>query len=80
MVNLCLEFGYMAVWCAQNPPRRQQFHVAPAMPVDIKNKKKEERNALYKVSHSCGITCERSESARERRIAQHKSNRQQLAL
>ena len=22
----------MAVWCTQNAPRRQQFHVAPAMP------------------------------------------------
>ena len=24
--------GYMVVWCTQNTPRRQQFHVAPAMP------------------------------------------------
>ena len=31
-------------------------------------------NALYKASHSCRITCERSESARERRIALYKSN------
>ena len=23
---------YMVVWCTQNAPRRQQFHVAPAMP------------------------------------------------
>ena len=32
------------------------------------------KNALYKASHSCKITCERSESARERRIALYKSN------
>ena len=46
-------------------PRRQQFHVAPAMPafkyttsVDI------QKNALSKAGHSCRITCERSESAK----------------
>ena len=31
-------------------------------------------NALWKASHSCRITCERSESARERRTAVHKSS------
>ena len=47
--------------------RRQQFHVAPATPalksttsVDINLKK-----LAIKTSHSCRITCERSESAQE---------------
>ena len=35
------------------------------------------KNALYKASHSCRLTCERSESARERRIALYKSEPQQ---
>ena len=35
------------------------------------------KNALQKASHSCRITCEHSESARERRIALHKSDQQQ---
>ena len=30
------------------------------------------KNALQKASHSCRITCERNESARERRIALYK--------
>jgi len=34
-------------------------------------------NALLKDSHSFRITCERSESARERRIALYKSDQQQ---
>ena len=40
-----------------------------------KKKKKEEEKAI----HSCKITCERSESVRERRIALYKSDQQQLA-
>ena len=32
------------------------------------------KNVLYKAIHSCRITCERSESAQERRIALYKSN------
>ena len=51
-------------------PRRQQFHVAPAMPalkytnsVDIQKKNKKKR--AIKAGHSCIITCERSESAQE---------------
>ena len=35
------------------------------------------KNALYKVIHSCRITCKRSESAGERRIALYKSDQQQ---
>ena len=31
-------------------------------------------NALQKAIHSCRITCERSESARERRLALYKSD------
>jgi len=34
------------------------------------------KNALYKASHSCRITCERSESARERKTALYRSNQQ----
>ena len=35
------------------------------------------KNALYKSVHSCRITCEHSESARERRIVLYKSDQQQ---
>ena len=52
-------------------PRQQQFHVAPAMPelknttsVDIK-KTKQKMHYKKKASHSCSITCERSESVQE---------------
>ena len=39
----------------------------------------QQQNALYmKASQSCGITCERSDSARERRIALCKSDQQSL--
>ena len=38
------------------------------------------KNALEKASHSCRITCERSESARERRIALCKSDQRQQQL
>ena len=33
-----------------------------------------QKRAMKKASHSCGITCERSESARDRRIALYKSD------
>ena len=62
----------MVLWRSQNAPRQQQFHVAP---VDIQKRAVEK---LY--NQSCRrITCERSESARERRIALyiHKSDQQQ---
>ena len=42
----------------------------------IFKKKKQKKNALYKIIHSCRITCERSESARERTIALYKSEQQ----
>ena len=67
MVHGCMVYTELA-------PRRQQFHVAPAMPALsvhhflVKKKK----------SHSCRITCERSESARERRIALYKSDHQSI--
>ena len=35
------------------------------------------KNALYTASHSCTITCESNESARERKIALQKSDQQQ---
>ena len=38
------------------------------------------KNALEKASHPCRITCERSESARERRIALCKSEQRQQQL
>ena len=43
--------------------------------VDIQKKKRRKKKALWKKAvHSCRITCERSESARERRIALYKSD------
>ena len=74
----------MAVWCTQNlhldgnsfmwhqPCQRCKYTTL----VDIQKrakKKKKKKNAI----HSCRITCERSGSARERRIALHKSDQQQ---
>ena len=74
----------MVVWCTQNAPRRQQFHVAPAMPAlyvhhfrgyrETRHKNKKQNK---KTSHSYRITCERNESARERRKALYKSDQQQ---
>ena len=42
-----------------------------------KKEKKKKKRKKKKASHSCRITCERSESARERRIALCKSDQQQ---
>ena len=48
----------MVVWCTQKAPRRQQFHVAPAMPalkyttsVDIKKKNKKKSRYKKLVTH-----------------------------
>ena len=69
----------MVVWCTQNPPRWQQFHVAPAMPVptavDIQKRIIKKKEAA---SHSRRITCKHSESAQDWRIALYKSDQQQL--
>ena len=77
----------MIVWCTSNVRRWQQFHVAPASTcqrckhttsVDIqKCAIKKEKRKEKKASHSCRITCERSESARVRRIVLYKSDQQQ---
>ena len=70
----------MVVWCTQNAPRRQQFHVAPAMPAvstplrwifKKRGIKKEEEELVTRVE------CVYNESARERRIALYKSDQQQ---
>ena len=69
----------MVVWCTQNmrldgsssmwhQPCQRCEHTAA---VDI------QKTHYKKSSHSCKITCERSESARERRIALYKSTQQQ---
>ena len=62
------------VWCTQNAPRRQQLHVKPAMPALIVHHfgRYSKETRYKKTSHSCRITCERSESARERTIVLHK--------
>ena len=66
----------MVVWCTQNLRRDGSSFMWPAMPALsvhhflVKKKKK---------SHSCRITCERSESARERRIALYKSDHQSIS-
>ena len=65
----------MVLWCTENAPRRQQFHVAPAMPALYVHhfggysKQRYKNIKKIKTSHSCRIACERSESARERTIA-----------
>ena len=66
----------------QTDRRRQQFHVAPAMSaLEVRTPprwifKNALLKKLKKASHSCGITCGRSESARDRRIALYKSDQQ----
>ena len=72
----------MVVWCTQNlrrdgssfmrhqPCQRCKY---TATSVDIHKR-------AIKSSHSCRITCERSESARERRIALYKSNHHELFI
>ena len=68
----------IVVWRTQNAPRLQQFHVAPAMSALLSTPLQWIlKNVLQKASHSCRITCKRSESAWEQRIARHKSDQQQ---
>ena len=65
----------MAVWCTQKPPRWQQFQALSVHQFEGYSKTR------YKKLFTHGeITCERSESARERRIALYKSDQQQLQL
>ena len=71
----------MGVWYTQNVPRWQQFHVAPPIVSAVSTPLQWIfKNALYKGSHSCRITCKRSESAREWRIALYKSDQQQKVV
>ena len=69
----------MVVWSTQNAPRWQQFHKAPAMPARKVHHFGGWSKPRYKKKaiHSCRITCEHRESARERRIALDKSDQQQ---
>ena len=63
--------------CIQNPPRWHQFHVAPAMPALQVHHFSGYLKTRYKNRcHSCRITFERSESAREQRIALYESDQQ----
>ena len=49
----------MVVWCTQNAPRWQQFHVAPAMSALLTTPLQcIFKNTLWKASHSCRITCQ----------------------
>ena len=51
----------MVVWCTQNAPRQQQFHVPPAMSLEKKGEeKKEKNNNPVSYSHSFKITCNKS--------------------
>ena len=61
----------MVVWCTQNAPRRQQFHVAPAMPelkyttsVDIQKEKTRYKTLVIQVeSHASVVSLlERAEN------------------
>ena len=69
----------MVVWCTQNVRRDGSsfmWHKSCqcckyTTSVDI-------QKALRKASHSCRITCEHSESARERRIGLYKNDQQQV--
>ena len=72
----------MVVWCTQNAPRRQQFHVAPAMRQPIQRCKYitsvDIQNALWKaavIQNHMQQEC--NESARELRIALYKCDQQQ---
>ena len=61
----------MVIWCTQNAPGQQQFHVTPALPeyttsVDIQ-----------KSQSFLRITRERSEAAQEWSLALYKSDQQQ---
>ena len=69
----------MVAWCSQNALRWQQFHVAPAMLVST-SLRWIFKNTLSNSVHSCRITCERSESARERRTALYKSDQEQHSV
>ena len=67
----------MVVWCTQNVPRQQQFHVAPAMSalkyltsLDIQ-KTHFKKLATHVESYASTV------SIQERRIALYKSNQQQ---
>ena len=54
-------------------PRRLQFHVTPAMPaLQVHHFGGYSKTRYKKARHSCRITCEHSESVRERRIALYK--------
>ena len=49
----------MVVWCTQNAPRWQQFHVAPAMSALLTTPLQcIFKNTLWKASHSYRITCQ----------------------
>ena len=67
----------MVVWCTQNAPRRQQFHVAPAMSAPLVQhfggykKNKYKKLVTHVESHASA-----GEFARERRTALYKSEQQ----
>ena len=72
---LCMKWH---VWCTQNAPRWQQFmwH-QPCQCCKYTTLVDIQKRAIKKASHSCRITCEHSESAREWTIALYKSDQQQ---
>ena len=71
----------MGVWCTQNAPRRQQFHVAPAM----EQSGRSVSTPLWWLFKSCckwhavtqfRITCDRSAVSLLERIALYKNGQQ----
>ena len=67
----------MVVWCTQNLRRDGSSFMwhPPCQRCKYTTSVYIQKRAVKKASHSCRITCERSESARERRIALFKSER-----
>ena len=65
------------VWCTQNLRRDGSSFMwhQPCQRCKYTTSVYIQKRAVKKASHSCRITCERSESARERRIALFKSDR-----
>ena len=68
----------MVVWCTQNLRRDGSSFMWHQPCQCCKYTTSVDSKTRYKAIHSCRITCERNESARERRIALYKSDEQHL--
>ena len=74
MVHGCMVYTELAETAAVSCGTSHASAVSTSLRLDIFKK------ALQKAIQSCRITCERSESARERRIALYKSDQHQQQL